>query len=190
MSDPWASPGHTSRKSAQRPQPPSGQQQSTPQRTTSAFTTATENTSSATPSKPPPPSEDPSGGGAEDWGGGGGFGPADNLGASRGFSGDGDDNDHPRNSGPQAATRRQQVSHGAQEVLSVTTLPEKEGPFLFQYRNYEIASSRRSVKVIRRYSDFVWLLDCLHKRYPFRLLPLLPPKSLSGESLTFLLAGS
>jgi len=48
--------------------------------------------------------------------------------------------------------------------------------FLFQHRNYEVASSRRTTKVIRRYSDFVWLLDCLHKRYPFRQLPLLPPK--------------
>ena len=47
---------------------------------------------------------------------------------------------------------------------------------MFQHRNYEVASVRRNSKVIRRYSDFVWLLDCLHKRYPFRQLPLLPPK--------------
>ena len=47
---------------------------------------------------------------------------------------------------------------------------------MFQHRNYEVASARRASKVIRRYSDFVWLLDCLHKRYPFRQLPLLPPK--------------
>lgn len=30
--------------------------------------------------------------------------------------------------------------------------------------------------VQRRYSDFTWLLSCLTKRYPFRLLPSLPPK--------------
>ena len=35
--------------------------------------------------------------------------------------------------------------------------------------------------MVRRYSDFVWLLDCLHKRYPFRILPLLPPKRVAGE---------
>jgi len=58
----------------------------------------------------------------------------------------------------------------------VNLLEEKEGMFMFQHRNYEVASVRRSSKVIRRYSDFVWLLDCLHKRYPFRQLPLLPPK--------------
>ena len=58
-------------------------------------------------------------------------------------------------------------------------LDEKEGMFLFQHRNYEVGSIRRNSKVIRRYSDFVWLLECLHKRYPFRQLPLLPPKRMS-----------
>ncbi|CEH18000.1 Membrane coat complex Retromer, subunit VPS5/SNX1, Sorting nexins, and related PX domain-containing proteins [Ceraceosorus bombacis] len=33
--------------------------------------------------------------------------------------------------------------------------------------------------VVRRYSDFTWLADCLIKRYPFRLLPILPPKRIS-----------
>jgi sorting nexin-8 len=68
------------------------------------------------------------------------------------------------------------VGTGVEEVITVTSLPEKEGMFMFQHRNYEVASARRNSKVIRRYSDFVWLLDCLHKRYPFRQLPLLPPK--------------
>ena len=61
-------------------------------------------------------------------------------------------------------------------MVTVNLLGEKEGMFMFQHRNYEIASVRRNSKVIRRYSDFVWLVDCLHKRYPFRQLPLLPPK--------------
>jgi len=61
-------------------------------------------------------------------------------------------------------------------VITVTLLPDKEGMFFFQHRNYEVVSSRRGSSVVRRYSDFVWLLDCLHKRYPFRQLPLLPPK--------------
>ncbi|GKT54319.1 sorting nexin MVP-1 [Colletotrichum tofieldiae] len=63
-----------------------------------------------------------------------------------------------------------------EENIVVTLLPEKEGLFMFQHHNYEVSSIRRGSKVIRRYSDFVWLLDCLHKRYPFRALPLLPPK--------------
>jgi len=68
------------------------------------------------------------------------------------------------------------TSKGVEEVVTVNLLDEKEGMFMFQHRNYEVASVRRNSKVIRRYSDFVWLLDCLHKRYPFRQLPLLPPK--------------
>lgn len=62
----------------------------------------------------------------------------------------------------------------------VTLLPEKEGVFMFQHRNYEVSSRRRGAKVVRRYSDFVWLLSCLLKRYPFRQLPLLPPKRVAG----------
>ena len=68
-----------------------------------------------------------------------------------------------------------------EETILVTLMPEKEGMFLFQHHNYEVVSSRRGGKVVRRYSDFVWLLDCLHKRYPFRVLPLLPPKRVAGE---------
>lgn len=67
-----------------------------------------------------------------------------------------------------------------QETVTVALLPEKEGLFMFQHRNYEVKSARRASTVIRRYSDFVWLLDCLHRRYPFRQLPLLPPKRISG----------
>lgn len=65
---------------------------------------------------------------------------------------------------------------GVEESVLVVLMPEKEGMFMFQHHNYEISSLRRGSKVVRRYSDFVWLLDCLNKRYPFRVLPLLPPK--------------
>lgn len=67
-----------------------------------------------------------------------------------------------------------------EESVSITLLPEKEGVFMFQHRNYEVKSARRGSTVVRRYSDFVWLLDCLQKRFPFRQLPLLPPKRVSG----------
>lgn len=73
------------------------------------------------------------------------------------------------------------VIQGTGEVVTVTLLPEKEGMFLFQHRNYEVKSLRRGTSVVRRFSDFVWLLDCLQKRYPFRRLPLLPPKRLQGK---------
>jgi len=70
---------------------------------------------------------------------------------------------------------------GPEEVITVTAIAEKEGMFMFQHRNYEVTSARRNSKVVRRYSDFVWLLDCLHKRYPFRQLPLLPPKRVASR---------
>lgn len=39
--------------------------------------------------------------------------------------------------------------------------------------------------VPRRYSDFVWLLEVLHRRYPFRLLPNLPPKRVAVNGYHF-----
>ena len=74
--------------------------------------------------------------------------------------------------------------NGSEEGIAVTLLPDKEGVFMFQHRNYQISSTRRGSKVVRRFSDFVWLLDCLHKRYPFRQLPLLPPKRVAGKCYT------
>ncbi|KAI1423524.1 hypothetical protein F5Y12DRAFT_785907 [Xylaria sp. FL1777] len=78
------------------------------------------------------------------------------------------------------------MGSGVGENITVTLMPEKEGIFMFQHHNYEVTSLRRGSKVIRRYSDFVWLLDCLHKRYPFRALPLLPPKrvAVNGNHLS------
>ncbi|KAL3444992.1 hypothetical protein BJX65DRAFT_297288 [Aspergillus insuetus] len=85
------------------------------------------------------------------------------------------------------------TSPHVKEVVTVSLLQEKEGMFMFQHRNYEVKSARRGSTVVRRYSDFVWLLDCLHKRYPFRQLPLLPPKRiavngthLAADSTSFL----
>ena len=75
------------------------------------------------------------------------------------------------------------ADRGVEENVTVNLLPDKEGIFLFQHRNYEVKSARRASSVVRRYSDFVWLLDCLHKRYPFRQLPLLPPKRVAGKMI-------
>lgn len=73
-----------------------------------------------------------------------------------------------------------------EETVTITTLPEKEGLFMFKHRNYEVKSARRGSTVVRRYSDFVWLLDCLQKRFPFRQLPLIPPKRVAADSNSFL----
>lgn len=108
------------------------------------------------------------------------------------FGGDGGSvGQTPPGRDPAAAPRAARPTSGRtgssiEETITVTLMPGKEGVFLFQHHNYEVASQRRGSKVIRRYSDFVWLLDCLHKRYPFRVLPLLPPKrvAVNGNHLS------
>ena len=93
---------------------------------------------------------------------------------------------NPNPTALQTLGRNKSTSRGVEETVTITVLPEKEGMFMFQHRNYEVKSARRASTVIRRYSDFVWLLDCLHKRYPFRQLPLLPPKrvAVNGRHLS------
>jgi hypothetical protein len=71
------------------------------------------------------------------------------------------------------------------DLVKVNVAPEREG-FLFKHTNYVVESQQRSSVVLRRYSDFWWLLETLMKRYPFRILPNLPPKKLGGMDNAFL----
>jgi len=146
---------------------------SIPQRTTSTFTTRNDDTPSLAPETPRRTSEWASYNGSttgDDYDQAGGFAnPADSSIADLSAS---------KLTRSMHASR---VSRGAEELVTVNAIPEKEGMFLFQHRNYEVASTRRNSKVVRRYSDFVWLLDCLHKKYPFRQLPLLPPKRVASK---------
>ena len=127
------------------------------------------------------------GGASGAWGGLGnaGFSSANQDGlAGAGFGSGGDDQPNPRSG--RAFGSHRNSARPVEETVTITLLPEKEGMFMFQHRNYEVKSARRGSSVVRRYSDFVWLLDCLHKRYPFRQLPLLPPKRVAGNYLVFL----
>lgn len=75
------------------------------------------------------------------------------------------------------------------DIVIVEEIPEREG-ILFKHTNYLVKhlivlpdtdpSSDRSV--IRRYSDFVWLQEVLLKKYPFRMIPELPPKKIGSHS--------
>lgn len=160
-------------------------------RTTSSYTTAS-NASAAPSTRPEAASSASSGGG---WGyfdgsaqgvGGGFSDPAPNQQITSPF-GDGAGNPGRDAPGglPEVPTLRTTTSgrtgSSVEEHIVVSLMPEKEGLFFFQHHNYEVSSPRRGSKVVRRYSDFVWLLDCLHKRYPFRVLPLLPPKRVAGK---------
>lgn len=187
--DPWASPdmhrGHNHSSYTEVPAHTNGVNTPAATRTTSQFTTTSQTANSATATEPT--SEGPSTlGGEGGWGGyngasGDGFSNAGLAGGAFGPpSGGGDGPSNPSGLGRSIGGGRI-ASSGIEEVVTVTSIAEKEGMFMFQHRNYEVASARRNSKVIRRYSDFVWLLDCLHKRYPFRQLPLLPPKRVASK---------
>ncbi|KAI2636280.1 hypothetical protein GGS26DRAFT_548376 [Hypomontagnella submonticulosa] len=163
-----------------------------PTRTTSNFTTSTMASAGGAGSQSGGSvSSNPGGWGYFDGNNTGGFGgdvPANNPTSPFGGAGGGEG----RESGTNPTVSHSRTISGGRtgsavgENILVTLMPEKEGVFLFQHHNYEVTSSRRGSKVIRRYSDFVWLLDCLHKRYPFRALPLLPPKrvAVNGNHLS------
>ncbi|KAF2851438.1 sorting nexin-like protein mvp1 [Plenodomus tracheiphilus IPT5] len=178
--DPWGSPdlhrGHSHASYTSVPPQTNGATAPAPARTTSQFTT--QSTANSSTQEPIQPSSLSSEGG---WGGynGGSSQPFAAPGLGEGgfgapVTGQGDPSPNPDLG--RSIGRVNPIASGSEEVITITALSEKEGMFMFQHRNYEVASSRRTTKVVRRYSDFVWLLDCLHKRYPFRQLPLLPPK--------------
>jgi sorting nexin-8 len=202
--DPWGSPalhkGHAHTNDARSPPKTNGATSSQgsvvgpsiPSRTTSNFTTNSYeppmNVASPSSTSASNPGLSSTGGG-ESWGSYGGMSgsgfplPRDSGLGGDGFGDAGGGGDGNRGStllGRSIGGGRIGVS-GVQETVTITVLPEKEGLFMFQHRNYQVASVRRGSKVVRRYSDFVWLLDCLYKRYPFRQLPLLPPKRLAGK---------
>jgi sorting nexin-8 len=186
--DPWASPdlhrGHNHTTNGAPPHPNgSSTTASLPQRTTSAFTTSS-NRQDATSERRT--STRPPGGGDQGWGAFTGSSTDSfrdsGLGGGGGFAGgDPPGSNDPTGQGRPIVSAPRPVAPGVDEVITITSISEKEGMMFFQHRNYEVTSARRNSKVIRRYSDFVWLLDCLHKRYPFRQLPLLPPKRVASK---------
>ena len=196
--DPWASPA-TQKVRTQRVSndatpfngvtaaQPISNGQTAPSRTTSAFTTHSDE-AVRKPTNRESSREALSGGTADDWGSygqssGGTFGNPEQpaLGAE-GFGASGNDVGRATSAGTLGRTigGGRTIGRAVEEIVSITALPDKEVMFMFQHRNYEVKSPRRGSTVVRRYSDFVWLLDCLHKRYPFRQLPLLPPKRVAG----------
>jgi sorting nexin-8 len=66
-----------------------------------------------------------------------------------------------------------------QETVKVTILGH-QGFILNRYMVYEVTTERGG-SVARRYSEFVFLWECLTRRYPFRLFPALPPKRIGAD---------
>ncbi|GAA6019084.1 hypothetical protein JCM8202_000671 [Rhodotorula sphaerocarpa] len=71
------------------------------------------------------------------------------------------------------------------ERVQVALKGDMQGWAFVKHHVWTIIHPEKSTSVDRRYSDFVDLLDILTKRYPFRLLPALPPKRIqvSGHYL-------
>lgn len=65
-----------------------------------------------------------------------------------------------------------------EDQVTVRLRSELEG-FIIKHNVYIVSSSLRKSQVTRRYSDWLWLAECLVKRYPFRCLPVLPPKRIA-----------
>ncbi|CDS12317.1 hypothetical protein LRAMOSA04512 [Lichtheimia ramosa] len=91
---------------------------------------------------------------------------------------------HHNNNGNHKALDTRKWFHQIEEI-KVTIAPEREG-FIFKHVNYIIESQKRSSIVLRRFSDFWWLMEVLGRRYPFRILPNLPPKKVGGRDSAFL----
>lgn len=187
--DPWGSPdlhrGHSHASYTSSQPHTNGSSVPTTARTTSQFTTQSTAASSNIPQPVQPSSLSSEGG----WGGynGGANQPFSAPSLEQGGFGAPTAEEAGSNATPELGRsigRLNPGGSGNEEVITITALSEKEGMFMFQHRNYEVASSKRTTKVVRRYSDFVWLLDCLHKRYPFRQLPLLPPKRVGSKYLS------
>jgi sorting nexin-8 len=198
--DPWGSPAlHRGHNHEQGPPKINGVPNAVsngthgPTRTTSNFTTTSHASPDGASNQPSQDAPTTPGVGGWEYDGAGSstapFGPeGDSSIEGDGFGGSGGGGDRPIQNIPTRSFGGGRVSGGGvEETILVTLLPEKEGMFMFQHHNYQVASPRRGSKVVRRYSDFVWLLDCLHKRYPFRQLPLLPPKRVGGMFVSLLL---
>ncbi|XP_033630679.1 sorting nexin-8-like isoform X1 [Asterias rubens] len=71
------------------------------------------------------------------------------------------------------------------DSISINLVPEKKG-LLLKHVEYEIKSEYLKSCVMRRYSDFDSLYDMLTSRYPYRMVPRLPPKKMLGANREFI----
>ncbi|XP_022102446.1 sorting nexin-8-like isoform X2 [Acanthaster planci] len=73
----------------------------------------------------------------------------------------------------------------ALDSVTIDLVPEKKG-LLLKHVEYEVKSEFFKSSVMRRYSDFDALYDMLISRYPYRMVPRLPPKKMLGANREFI----
>ncbi|XP_074647619.1 sorting nexin-8-like [Tubulanus polymorphus] len=71
------------------------------------------------------------------------------------------------------------------DTVKVELVPEKKG-LILKHVEYEITSQKCRATVLRRYNDFVSLHEMLLLRYPYRMIPRLPPKKMMGADRYFI----
>ncbi|XP_049644610.1 sorting nexin-8 [Suncus etruscus] len=85
--------------------------------------------------------------------------------------------------GPQGSPLLQELL--ARDTVQVELIPEKKGLFL-KHVEYQVASQRFKSSVYRRYNDFVVFHETLLHRFPYRMVPALPPKRVLGADREFI----
>ncbi|PVD39364.1 hypothetical protein C0Q70_01994 [Pomacea canaliculata] len=71
------------------------------------------------------------------------------------------------------------------DTVKVELVPEKKG-LILKHVEYEVTSQRFKSTVLRRYSDFFALHELIMTRFPYRILPRLPPKKMMGANREFI----
>ncbi|XP_013789133.1 sorting nexin-8-like isoform X2 [Limulus polyphemus] len=73
----------------------------------------------------------------------------------------------------------------SRDIIKVTLIPKKKG-LILKHVEYEVSSQRFNSVVQRRYNDFVVLHEMLLHRFPYRMIPQLPPKKLVKTDAHFI----
>ncbi|GAB1607628.1 sorting nexin-8-like [Argonauta hians] len=71
------------------------------------------------------------------------------------------------------------------ENIKVELVPEKKG-LILKHVEYEITSQKFRSTVLRRYNDFLVINEMLMMRFPYRMIPRLPPKKMMGANREFI----
>ncbi|KAK3089854.1 hypothetical protein FSP39_007091 [Pinctada imbricata] len=69
--------------------------------------------------------------------------------------------------------------------IKVELVPEKKG-LILKHVEYEVTSQTYKTTVLRRYNDFLAFQELLMMRFPYRLIPRLPPKKMMGANREFI----